>query len=68
MIRKPRKELNDEIVTAVAVRKAAGLSNRTIMDQLSLSRHYLDKTLADPRFKLRFYESLETIAEMIGGK
>ncbi|MEV4934125.1 hypothetical protein [Sphingobium sp. LSP13-1-1.1] len=66
--RKQYKLVTDDLIQEVAARKAIGISNQTISDELDLSRYHVQKITNDPRYSAVFYKAIETIAAVISGK
>ena len=66
--RKHHKIVTDDLIQEVAARKAIGISNQSISDELDLSRYHVQKITNDPRYSAVFYKAIETIAGMIAGK
>mgnify|MGYP003582359700 CR=1 FL=1 len=62
-----RTEITEDLVMLVACRKAIGLTNRSIILELGLTRYYLDKALSHPLYTAYLGKSLETVAAALGG-
>ena len=57
-----RTPITDDLVMLVACRKAIGLTNRSIILELGLTRYYLDKVFVHPLYAAYFSKSGETVA------
>lgn len=68
MTSRTRMEITDDLVMVVACRKAIGLTNRSIILELGITRYYLDKVFAHPLYAAYFSKSLETVAAALGVK
>lgn len=70
MTRKARKQyklVTDDLIQDVAARKAVGISNQSISDELGLSRYHVQKITNDARYLGVFYKAVETVAACCEG-